>query len=99
MTGSLHLFGPGPQVAGISPCERVKASLADHPVGVSFNKIFNKLGAITESPTLPTVVTEENYRAIVHPLPVSALLYVGAATAQPHPPTASIPSVSWPRPT
>ena len=85
MTGSLHLFGPGPQVAD-QLRERVKRELGlTISVGVSFNKIFAKLGSDYRKPDATTVITEENYRAIVHPLPVSALLYVGdAATAQLH---------------
>ncbi|MGI6199190.1 MAG: DNA polymerase IV [Christensenellales bacterium] len=85
MTGSLHLFGPGPQVAD-QLRERVKRELGlTISVGVSFNKIFAKLGSDYRKPDATTVITEENYRAIVHPLPVSELLYVGdAAAAQLH---------------
>lgn len=50
-------------------------------VGVSFNKIFAKLGSDYKKPDATTVITEENFRSIVWPLPVSDLLFVGKKTA------------------
>lgn len=49
-------------------------------VGVSFNKIFAKLGSDMKKPDATTVITLENYRDRVWPLPVEELLYVGPAT-------------------
>jgi len=49
-------------------------------VGVSFNKTFAKLGSDYKKPDATTVITEENFREIVWPLPVSDLLFVGKAT-------------------
>lgn len=49
-------------------------------VGVSFNKIFAKLGSDMKKPDATTVITPENYRRKVWPLPVEDLLYVGPAT-------------------
>lgn len=49
-------------------------------VGVSFNKTFAKLGSDYKKPDATTVITEENFKEIVWPLPVSDLLYVGRAT-------------------
>ena len=51
-------------------------------VGVSFSKIFAKLGSDMKKPDAVTVITRENYRDRVWPLPVSDLLYVGPATTR-----------------
>jgi len=50
-------------------------------VGVSFNKVFAKLGSDYKKPDAVTMITEENFRKIVWPLPVSSLIYVGPRTA------------------
>ena len=49
-------------------------------IGVSFNKIFAKLGSDYKKPDAVTVIDRENYKSIVFPLPVSDLLYVGRNT-------------------
>ncbi len=50
-------------------------------VGVSFNKVFAKLGSDYKKPDATTVIGEEDFRQLVWPLPVGALLFVGRATA------------------
>ena len=49
-------------------------------IGVSYNKIFAKLGSDYQKPDAVTLITKENYRQIAWPLPLSDLLYVGPAT-------------------
>jgi DNA polymerase-4 len=51
-------------------------------VGVSYNKIFAKLGSDIKKPDATTVISEENYKTVAWPLPVEDLLYVGRATGQ-----------------
>ena len=49
-------------------------------IGVSFNKIFAKLGSDYKKPDAVTMITDKNYRDIVWPLPAEDLLFVGPAT-------------------
>ena len=51
-------------------------------IGVSYNKIFAKLGSDLKKPNAITVISKENYRDIVWPLPVSDLLMIGRATTK-----------------
>jgi len=49
-------------------------------VGVSFNKVFAKLGSDMIKPDGLVVIDEENYQQLVWPLPVEELIYIGRAT-------------------
>lgn len=80
VTGSTHLFGDGKIIAD-KLRERIKQELGvTASVGVSYNKIFAKLGSDMKKPDATTVITSDRFREIVWPLPVSDLLYVGRAT-------------------
>lgn len=61
--------------------ERVKSELGiTASVGVSFNKIFAKLGSDMKKPDATVVIGSDDFREKVWPLPVQELLYVGNAT-------------------
>ena len=61
--------------------DRVKFELGiTVSIGVSYNKIFAKLGSDYKKPDAITAITRENFRDIAFPLPVGDLLYVGRAT-------------------
>lgn len=49
-------------------------------VGVSFNKVYAKLGSDLKKPDGTTVISILNYKKVVFPLPISDLLMVGGAT-------------------
>jgi DNA polymerase IV len=57
--------------------EETKLTLS---AGVSFSKIFAKLGSDYKKPDAVTVISKDNYKDIAWPLPVGDLLYVGRAT-------------------
>jgi len=78
--GSEQLFGDGARIAD-EIRERVKAELGvTASVGVSYNKIFAKLGSDMKKPDATTVITRDNFKEKVWPLPAGELLYVGRAT-------------------
>jgi DNA polymerase-4 len=51
-------------------------------VGVSWNKTFAKMGSDYKKPNAVTVISRENFRQILWPLPVGELFGVGRKTAQ-----------------
>jgi len=80
ITGSSHLFGGDAVQIADEIRNRVKKELGlTLSVGVSFNKIFAKLGSDYKKPDATTLISRENWKEIVWPLPVGDLLYVGGA--------------------
>ncbi len=51
-------------------------------IGVSFNKVFAKLGSDLKKPNATILITQDNFRDVVWKLPVEDLLYVGRATSK-----------------
>lgn len=82
VTGSRKIFGSGIEIA-----EDIRRSVQQElgltvSIGVSFNKIFAKLGSDMKKPDAITIIGEEEYKTKVWPLPASDLLYVGRATTK-----------------
>ncbi len=74
------IFGDGVKIAN-----DIRAAVKNElgltvSVGVSFNKVFAKLGSDMKKPDATTVINKDNYKETVWNLPVGDLLYVGRAT-------------------
>ncbi|MBQ7374777.1 MAG: DNA polymerase IV [Clostridia bacterium] len=81
VTASRKLFGTGEEIA-----ERIRREVKEEvgitvSIGVSFNKVYAKLGSDYKKPDAITVISRENFEKIAYPLPVSDLLFVGKRTA------------------
>ena len=77
----MHLFGGDGKAIADQLRERLREELGlTISVGVSFNKIFAKLGSDYKKPDATTVIDRGNWQAIVWPLPVGDLLGVGRST-------------------
>ncbi len=80
VTESTSLFGTGERIAQ-EIRERIKTELGvTASIGVSFNKIFAKLGSDMKKPDAVTCISTENFKHTVWQLPVGELLYVGRST-------------------
>lgn len=80
VTESEHLFGGGENIAN-ELRQRVKDEIGiTISVGVSFTKIFAKIGSDMKKPDATTVITKDNYKQCVWQLPVQDLLMVGRKT-------------------
>ena len=78
VTHTLHLFGGNATALADQIRTRIKQELGlTVSVGISFNKVFAKLGSDYKKPDATTLISRENWKEIVWPLPVGDLLYVG----------------------
>lgn len=81
VTASQKLFGNGEQIADKIRHQVKKELGLTLSAGVSFNKIFAKMGSDYKKPDATTVITQENYKNILWPLDIRDLFFVGKATA------------------
>lgn len=70
---------------GMEVAEEIRQTVKDElgitvSIGVSFNKIFAKLGSDMKKPDAVTQISRDDYKAKVWPLPCEELLYCGRAT-------------------
>ena len=83
VTGSLPLFHTDGKGLADMLRQQVRQELGlTISVGVSFNKVFAKMGSDYKKPDATTVITRENYRSLLWPLPVTDLIFVGRAAAK-----------------
>ncbi len=80
VTGSTQLFGTGLEIA-----EKIRKTIKFElgltvSIGVSFNKIFAKLGSDMKKPDAITVIDKDTFKKKIWQLPASDLLGVGRAT-------------------
>jgi DNA polymerase-4 len=73
--------------SGSAAAETIRTMVRDElgmtvSIGVSFNKIFAKLGSDMKKPDAVTVIDETDYKNKIWPLPASELIYVGRATTK-----------------
>ncbi len=81
VTGSLRLFGGDPMlIAQRSPSALGRSSGSRSPVGVSWNKVFAKLGSDTDPGDGIIEITRDNYKEFAWPMPASKMIYAGPAT-------------------
>ena len=76
VSGSRQLHGDGTAIA-----EEIRKAVRDElgltvSIGVSFNKIFAKLGSDMKKPDAVTTLPRDDWKGRIWPLPVSELLYV-----------------------
>ena len=80
VTESSYVGGDGMEIA-----EKIRHTIREElgltvSIGVSFNKIFAKLGSDLKKPDAITEISEANFQEKIWPLPASDLLYVGPRT-------------------
>ncbi len=80
VSGSHTLFGDSEQIAE-ELRRRVREELGiTISVGISFTKVFAKLGSDYKKPDAQTLISPENYKEIAWPLPVEDILMVGSGS-------------------
>ena len=83
VTGSTKLFGSGLDIA-----EKIRSEVKEKTggltvsIGVSFTKVFAKLGSDLKKPDAVSEISPYNYKEIAWKLPAHDMLYVGKSTAQ-----------------
>ena len=82
VSGSHTLFGSSERIA-----EEIRRRAREElgitlSVGISFTKVFAKLGSDYKKPDAQTLISPENYREIAWELPVEDILMVGASAKE-----------------
>ncbi len=82
LTGSTLAFGSGEYI-----CGEIKESFKRElditvSIGLSYNKIFAKLGSDLANRDSIVTISSENFKRVVWPLPVTAIMGVGKSTGE-----------------
>lgn len=82
VTGSRYVCGDARTIA-----ENIRRSVKEElgltvSIGVSFNKVFAKLGSDMKKPDAITEIAPESYKEKIWPLPCSDMIYCGPATTK-----------------
>lgn len=75
------IFGDGEKIAS-EIRQKIRDLGLTASVGISFNKIFAKLGSDLRKPDAQTLISYQNFKQVVWPLKCSELLMVGGKTAK-----------------
>ena len=81
----LQLCGSGAADGGLAVAHEIRNTVREElgltvSIGVSFNKVFAKLGSDLKKPDAVTTVHRSEFREKIWPLPASDLIYIGRAT-------------------
>ena len=82
VTGSTMLFGSGEEIAHKIRQDIKKDLGITVSVGVSFNKVFAKLGSDMKKPDAVTVISPDDFKEKIYSMPISDLLFAGHKTAE-----------------
>lgn len=83
VTNTWHLYAESPKALADQIRARVRAETGlTISVGVSFNKVFAKMGSDYKKPDATTLISPENFKQMVWPMPAGALLFVGKRLAE-----------------
>lgn len=80
VSGSTRLFGSGEEIAHNIRNSIKRETGLTVSVGVSFNKVFAKLGSDYKKPDAVTVISKENFKDVVYPLSADMMLGIGKST-------------------
>lgn len=81
VTGSQKLFGNGLEIAQKISADIKRETRLTVSIGVSWNKVFSKLGSDYKKPDAITEITRDNFQRLLFPLDCGELFMVGKATA------------------
>lgn len=82
VSGSVRIFGSGKEIADELRCIVKNEVGVTISVGVSYNKIFAKMGSDYKKPDATTEITQQNFKELLYGLPVGDLFMVGRKTAE-----------------